>query len=64
MITVLATCAATAVLSKERHHSLRDGYGEVPSPVFGISSLGAGDVLMSMIAGTSKWYRRFEQYFI
>ena len=61
---MIATCAAIAVLSEERRHSLCDGRGEVPSPVFGIGSLGAGDALMLMVAGTLKWYQRSEQYFI
>ena len=64
MVAALATCAAIAVLSEERHHSLRDGRGKLPSPVFGIGSLGALYVLVLMVAGTLKWYQRSEQYFI
>ena len=64
MVALIATCAAITVLSEERHHSLRDGRGELPSPVFRIGSLGALYVLVLMVAGTLEWYQRSEQYFI
>ena len=64
MIALIATCAAITVLSEERHHSLRDGRGELPSPVFSIGGLRALYVLVLMVAGTLEWYQRSEQYFI